>query len=377
MKRVKTSVAVAGAGLTGATIARVLAEKGHRVLVYEKRNHVAGNAHDTIRADGTPVHTYGPHIFHTNNAEIYGWLGQFTSWVPYRHRVEVNVEGTLYPMPVTMETVERLLDMTFSGPDHFSDWIEDNRCDHLDPNENSETAIRSQMCKEIFEKIFKGYTRKMWGVPASKLDASVCRRIPIRADRSKDYFTDTYQALPGQGYTAMVECMLDHPNIEVFLGVEIFNRPEALVWTGPIDAYYGNDIGRLPYRSLDIQHHTVDITGRHCLPVATVNEADVTVLRTRTTDFTHLRQTPLHEGPNRAPLAVEYPCAHVAGTNEPYYPVPSKASRELYRQYAERAKQEPGVWFAGRLGTYRYMNMDACVGSARKLAHAIAKHLQR
>jgi UDP-galactopyranose mutase len=350
---------VVGAGLAGSTVAERLASQlGARVLVIDKRSHVAGNTHDPLDANGLRYHRYGPHIFHTNAPQVVEYLSRFTRWVPYEHRVLARVDGALVPIPINRTTINRLygLRLDSAGVEAFLA----ARAEPQPRLHNSEQTIVSRVGRELYEKFFRGYTRKQWGLDPAELDGTVCGRIPTRSDDDDRYFTDAFQAMPADGFTALVEKMLAHPNIEVvtrcdFQWIVDRARFAHVVYTGPIDEYFDHKFGKLPYRSLRFEFETADSAGGG-LPVGCVNEPDEAVPFTRTTDYRHLTgQT----GPTTV-LGREYPRAE----GDPYYPIPCPENRELYRKYAQLAAAQRHVTFVGRLAEYKYYNMDQVVASA-------------
>jgi len=353
---------VVGAGFAGSVIAeRLASQAGQRVLVVDKRPHIGGNAHDRYDANGLLIHPYGPHIFHTNSAEVFGYLSQFTEWRPYQHRVLASVDGQLLPMPINLDTVNRLYGLSLSSfelDDFFAGVAE-----KLEGGaRSSEDVVVSRVGRDLYEKFFRGYTRKQWGLDPSELDASVTARVPTRTSRDDRYFTDTYQAMPLHGYTRMFERMLAHPGIHVMVGTDYRDIVHLLPWkhmvyTGPIDAFFEHRHGQLPYRSLHFEHVTVQPpAGRETVqPVGTVNHPN-DHLYTRVTEFKHLT------GQNHAAssLVYEYPRAH----GDPYYPVPRAENTQLYRRYEADAEELSDVTFIGRLASYKYYNMDQVVAQA-------------
>ncbi len=347
---------IVGAGFAGAVLAERLAAHGQRVLVIDKRDHIGGNAHDHVDAAGLLVHRYGPHIFHTNSALVFDYLSRFTEWRPYEHRVRGRVDGHLVPVPINLDTVNTLYGLQLT-PDELPGWLA-ARAEPVAEVRTAEDVVVSQVGRDLYEKIFRGYTRKQWGLDPSELDASVTARIPVRHDREDRYFTDTFQAMPLHGYTHMFERMLDHPNISVRTGVSFDEVRSQLgtprvIWTGPVDEFFDFSEGRLPYRSLRFVHETHDVETLQ--PVGTVNypqDQDYT----RITEYKHLTgQT--HP---RTSVTFEYPVAD----GEPYYPVPQEESRATYKRYQALADATPEVWFVGRLATYRYYNMDQIVAQS-------------
>ncbi len=348
---------VVGAGFAGSVIAeRIATQRGERVLVIDRRPHIAGNAYDHLDDAGLMIHRYGPHIFHTNSAAIVEYLGRFTEWRPYEHRVLAMVDGMLLPIPINLDTVNRLYGMGLDSAG-MERWLEGVR-EPVAKIETSEDVVVSTVGRELYEKFFRGYTRKQWGLDPSELAKSVTARIPTRTNRDDRYFTDTYQQMPKAGYTAMFGRMLDHPKIEVRLGVDyraLKDRGLAArtVYTGPIDEFFDFRLGRLPYRSLRFEHVTED--REWAQPVGTVNYPQ-TEAYTRITEYKHLTGQ-VHP---KTSLTYEYPMAE----GDPYYPVPRPENEALFKRYEALAAATPDVWFVGRLATYRYYNMDQVVGQA-------------
>lgn len=362
------TVLVVGAGFSGAVVARELADAGIPVLVIDKRDHIGGNAHDRPDAHGVMVHPYGPHIFHTNAERIFRYLSRFTRWRPYEHRVLASVEGKLVPLPINIDTVNRLygLELDETSIQDFFERVREPR----DPVETSEDVVVNAVGRDLYEKFFRGYTRKQWGLDPSELAASVAARIPTRTNRDDRYFTDRYQSMPAEGYTRMFERMLDHPRISVETGVDYFRRrgqlrPRHTVYTGPVDAYFGHCFGHLPYRSLRFEHEHLPDTGRF-QPVGTVNYPNDHAY-TRITEFRHLTGQE-HGGTS---IVREYP----QDEGEPYYPVPRPQNEALFKRYEALALQQREATFVGRLAQYRYYNMDQCVGAALKAAEYVLTKL--
>ncbi|MBJ6985206.1 UDP-galactopyranose mutase [Luteimonas sp. MC1750] len=361
-------VLVVGAGFSGAVVARQLAEAGLQVLVIDRRDHIGGNAHDRPDAHGVLVHPYGPHIFHTNAARIFDYLSRFTGWRPYEHRVLASVDGMLVPVPINIDTVNRLygLDLDEGSIQAFYDRVREPR----DPITTSEDVVVNAVGHDLYRKFFQGYTRKQWGLDPSELAASVAARVPVRTDRDDRYFTDRYQCMPDEGYTRMFERLLDHPGIRVETGVDFFRHRDRLdarhtVYTGPVDAWFGHYFGALPYRSLRFEHEHLPDTPQF-QAVGTVNYPNEHAY-TRITEFRHLTGQ-AHGGTS---IVREYP----QDEGEPYYPVPRPQNEALYKRYEALALQERGVTFVGRLAQYRYYNMDQCVGAALKAAEYVLEKL--
>jgi UDP-galactopyranose mutase len=348
---------VVGAGFAGSVLAeRLASQRGDRVLLIDRRPHVAGNAYDRLDDAGILIHQYGPHIFHTNSEAIADHLSQFTAWRDYEHRVLARVEGRLLPIPINLDTVNRLygLDLDSEGMERFLA----SRREPVDDVRTAEDVVVSTVGRDLYEKFFRGYTRKQWGVDPSQLAKSVTARIPTRTNRDDRYFGDSFQKMPAEGYTRMFERMVDHPLIEVALGVdyaEIKDRVpfRRMIFTGPVDEYFNYRLGRLPYRSLHFRHETLDKEWHQ--PVAVVNYPQ-TEDYTRVTEYKHLTG----QRHPKTSLTYEYP----SDEGDPYYPVPRPENEALYKRYQTLAKATPDVWFVGRLATYRYYNMDQVVGQA-------------
>ena len=356
---------VVGAGFAGSVVAERLAARGRQVLVVERRDHVGGNAYDEFDESGVLIHRYGPHIFHTNADNIVEYLSRFTEWRPYEHRVLARVRDRLVPLPINRTTINRLYGTRFRTPEE----VERFYAERAEPRRRirtSEDVVVGRVGRELYELFFRGYTRKQWGLDPSQLDASVAARIPIRSDDEDRYFTDAFQAMPRDGYTRLFERLLESPRIDVRLSTDfaaVRDRVdhELLVYTGPVDDYFGHRFGRLPYRSLHFEFEQLDVP--RFQPVATINEPDEAVPYTRTTEFRHLTGQRLA----RTTIVREYPRA----AGEPYYPIPRPENARLYARYQALAEREPNVHFVGRLATYRYYNMDQVVAQALVLARRI------
>ena len=359
---------IVGAGFAGSTLAeRIASERGERVLLIDRRDHIGGNAFDHPDEAGVLIHRYGPHIFHTNSERIFQHLSKFTEWRPYEHRVLAMVDGKLVPIPINLDTVNTLYGLELTS-EELVEWFAE-RAEPVEEIRTSEDVVISAVGRELYEKFFRGYTRKQWGLDPSELDKSVTARVPTRTNHDDRYFGDTFQAMPRDGYTKMFERMLDHPNIEVRTGTEYADVKDAvphrrLIFTGPIDEYFGFRFGKLPYRSLKFRHETLD---REWLqPVAVVNYPQTEEF-TRVTEYKHLTG---QEHPKTA-VTYEYPSAE----GDPYYPIPRPENAELFKKYEALADATDEVWFVGRLATYRYYNMDQIVGQALATFERIQERL--
>jgi UDP-galactopyranose mutase len=348
---------IVGAGFAGSVlaerIARVLDKK---VLLIDRRRHIGGNAYDCYDEHGILIHKYGPHIFHTNSEEIFTYLSRFTQWRQYQHRVRACVDGRLVPIPINLDTLRELYGFEFT-PQQMKEYL----ASVAEPREKiltSEDVVVGSVGRELYEKFFRGYTRKQWGLDPSELDAQVTARVPVRYNRDDRYFTDTFQAMPARGFTRMFENMLDHENIQILLGAdyrEIVQEVnfESLIYTGPVDEYFEYRHGPLPYRCLEFKHETHQKTVFQPAPVVNYpNENPYT----RITEFKYLtgQEHPLTS------IVYEFPRAE----GDPYYPIPRPDNAALYKKYAALAAETPDVHFVGRLATYRYYNMDQVVGQA-------------
>lgn len=350
---------VVGAGFAGSVLAERLANVlGQKVLIVEKRSHIGGNAYDHYDDHGILVHRYGPHIFHTNSADIFGYLSGFTEFRPYEHRVLASVDGQLLPIPINLDTVNRLYNTNMTAlelPEFFAKHAEKRAL------KTSEDVVINSVGRDLYEKFFKHYTRKQWGMDPSELDASVTARVPTRCNRDDRYFTDKFQAMPKHGYTRMFERMLAHANIKVMLNADYREVRESIpcrrmVYTGPVDEFFGFKLGKLPYRSLEFHHETKRT--RQFQPVGTVNYPNEHPY-TRITEFKHLT------GQEHEQTSIVYEVPKAEG--DPYYPVPRPENNQLYASYKELADATPEVHFVGRLATYKYYNMDQVVAQALTL----------
>jgi UDP-galactopyranose mutase len=356
---------VVGAGFAGATIAeRLAAHGGKKVLICDKRPHIGGNAYDHYDDAGILVHKYGPHIFHTNSREVYDYLSRFTDWRPYQHRVLACVDGQLLPIPINLDTVNRLYGTNFTSFDLEAFFA--SAAEHVPVVRTSEDVIVGKVGRELYEKFFRNYTRKQWALDPSELDACVTSRVPVRTNRDDRYFTDTYQVMPRYGYTRMFERMLAHPNIKIMLNTDYREIegviPHAeVVFSGPVDEYFDYRFGKLPYRSIEFRFETLNVAVAQAAPVINYPNENA---YTRVTEFKYLSG----QEHDKTTLVYEYPQAE----GDPYYPVPRAENAVLYRKYQELADATPGVHFVGRLGTYKYYNMDQVVAQALTLYSRIA-----
>jgi UDP-galactopyranose mutase len=348
---------IVGAGYAGSVLAERLARVANKkVLIIDKRNHIAGNAYDYYNEDGILVHKYGPHIFHTNSKDVFDYLSKFTEWHNYQHKVLACVDGQMVPMPINLNTINTLYGLNLSSAD-----VEDffaARAEDVKKISTSEDVVVSKVGRELYEKFFRGYTRKMWELDPSELDASVTARVPTRTNKDDRYFTDTYQAMPMHGYTKMFEKMLSHPNIKIMLNTsyqEIMDEIsyKKLIFTGPVDEYFNFCFGKLPYRSIDFKFETLN--NEQFQPTGTVNYPNDYSF-TRITEFKYLTG---QKNPKTS-IVYEFPMAE----GDPYYPIPKPENGLLYKKYQALADQLSNTYFVGRLATYKYYNMDQVVAQA-------------
>jgi UDP-galactopyranose mutase len=349
---------VVGAGFSGSVIAERLASQlDCKVLLIDRRPHIGGNAYDRYDEAGILIHQYGPHIFHTNSDAIVDYLSMFTAWRPYEHRVLAHIDGQLLPIPINRTTINQLYNLNLSTEDEVEAFLA-SRAEPVQTIKTSEDVVVSRVGRDLYEKFFRGYTRKQWGLDPSQLDKSVTARVPTRANEDDRYFTDSFQAMPAQGFTRMFERMLDHPNIKIMLQTDLKDIRgiipyRRMIYTGPIDEFFNFRFGKLPYRSLRFEHVTKD---EEChQPVAVVNYPQDEPF-TRITEYKHLTG----QKHSRTSLTYEYP----SETGDPYYPIPREENQELYKRYKRLADETGDVRFIGRLATYKYFNMDQIVGQA-------------
>ena len=350
---------IVGAGFAGSVLAeRLAAEHGARILLIDRRNHVGGNAYDEPNEAGILYHKYGPHIFHTNAEPVVEYLSRFTEWRPYEHRVLASVRDQLVPIPINRTTLNTLFDAGLESDEAAAEYLA-GRAEPVEEIVTSEDVVVNAVGRELYELFFRGYTRKQWGLDPSELDKSVTARIPTRTNLDDRYFADAFQAMPKQGYTAMFEKMLANPLIERRLGTDYRDIRDTvefdhLVFTGPIDEYFDFRFGKLPYRSLKFDHHTIDQAQFQA--VGTVNYPAEDVPYTRISEYKHLTGQ-VHP---QTSITYEYPSAE----GDPYYPIPRPENQALFKRYEALADATEGVTFVGRLATYRYYNMDQIVGQA-------------
>lgn len=367
-------ILIVGAGLSGAVLGRGLAEAGHKITVIDSRTHVAGNCHtERCTATGVLVHVYGPHIFHTDDVQVWDYVNSYATFKPYRNRVKSTVGGAVYSLPVNLHTINQFFGRTFA-PAEARTFIETTQADTTitDPQSFEEQALRF-VGRDLYEAFFQGYTEKQWGCSPTALPASILKRLPLRFNYDDNYFAHRFQGMPEQGYTAMVEGILDHPNIDVHLETpytaDMAARASHLIWSGPLDAYFDHKLGRLGYRTLDFERFTDQGDWQGC---AVMNYGDRDVPYTRITEHKHFAPWESHEG---TVCYREY--ARACGPDDiPYYPIRLIEEKAMLGQYEALAAATEGVSFVGRLGTYRYLDMDVTIREALDLLPQLTAQLK-
>jgi len=355
--------AIVGAGFSGAVVARELAQAGHSIVVFDARDHVAGNCFTARHATGVMVHTYGPHIFHTQHEHVWQYINKFGEMMPYQHRVKAISKQTMYSLPVNLKTINQFFDRDFDA-DEAEKFIASKADNTItDPVSFEDQGLRF-VGRELYEAFFAGYTSKQWGVDPKELPASILARLPVRFNDDDTYFSHPYQAIPKDGYTPIVEAILNHDEIELHLSTRFspteskeFGSFDHIIWTGPIDAYFGFEFGRLGYRTLDFVPEVADgdYQGH---PV--VNYCDTDVPYTRITEHKHFAPWESHDK-----TIVYREFSRLCGeADTPYYPIRLVKEKEQLLNYVQRARDAKGVTFIGRLGTYRYLDMDVTIHEA-------------
>lgn len=361
-----------GAGLSGAVIGRRMAEAGHAVTVIDSRDHVAGNCHTERDADtGVMVHVYGPHIFHTDDEEVWDYVNGFTRFMPFKNRVKSTTQGQVFSLPVNLHTINQYFGKTMR-PDEAKAFIEEQADTSIDDPQTFEEQALRFVGPDLYEAFFKGYTEKQWGCSPTELPASILKRLPVRFNYDDNYFFHRFQGMPEDGYTKMVAAILDHPGIELRLSTPfdpaMMEDHDHVVWSGPLDGYFGYDLGRLGYRTLDFERFTAEGDWQGC---AVMNYGDPDVPFTRITEHKHFSPWESHEG---SVLYREF--SRACGPHDiPYYPIRMVHEKALLADYVARAESEAGVTFVGRLGTYRYLDMDVTIREAMDTATAFESAL--
>ncbi|WP_456314405.1 UDP-galactopyranose mutase [Pseudomonas shirazensis] len=364
-------ILIIGAGISGSVLAERYANIGKKVLIIEKRNHIAGNCYDYIDENGILVSKYGAHLFHTNEESVWKYVNQFSEWYPWEHKVVARVDTKTVPIPVNITTVNELFDAKITNEEEMKEWLEKHRSPIATPS-NGEEAVLSRVGPHLYEKMFKHYTKKQWDKYPSELDASVLERIPVRTNYDDRYFSDVYQALPKGGYTQLFENILNHPNIEVLLETDYFDVKDdftnygKLFYTGPVDRFFAfkhSLLEKLEYRSINFVSETID--AEFYQENSVVNYPGMEVDFTRIIEYKHFG----NQKSEKTTIVKEF----TVDEGEPYYPVPNPRNQEIYTKYKAEADQLVDVYFVGRLANYKYFNMDQAFKNAFDLFDALEK----
>ena len=367
-------ILIVGAGLSGCTIARQLAEKGYSIHIIEKRNHIGGNCYDYIDSNGIRMNQYGAHIFHTNIERVWKFVNQYSEWTPWYHKVIGKIDTTLFPIPVNIDTVNQLCNESITSEEEMKQWLQEHIESYPQPANSEEVAL-NRVGKELYEKIFKQYTYKQWNKYPNELHPSVLERIPVRTTNDPHYFSDTYQALPTHGYTAFIQKMIDHSLITVTLNMEyddsMREKYDSVFYTGPIDTYYQSyQYPKLEYRSIVFEIEELEIDQFQTNSV--VNYPSDKEPYTRIVEYKHFLDQKVA---GKTTIVKEY----TVGEGDPYYPVPTDKNKKIYEQYQRLAKddEKKGIYFVGRLANYKYYNMDGAIDAALNVADHFLNSTQR
>lgn len=365
----KTDILIIGAGISGAVLAERYASIGKKVLILEKRPHIAGNCFDYIDDNGILVSKYGAHLFHTQFEDVWTYVNRFSEWYDWEHKVIAKVDGQLVPIPVNITTVNKLFNLNIKNEEEMRKWLDENRTPIEFP-ENGKEAVLDKVGPELYEKMFRPYTKKQWDKYPEELDASVLNRIPVRTNFDDRYFSDKYQALPKGGYTKLFSSILAHPNIHVELNTDYFDVKdevhgyEKLFYTGPIDRFFEfkhSIEDKLEYRSINFVSETID--QEFFQENSVVNYPGMEVDFTRIIEYKHFG----NQKSDKTTVVKEY----TVDTGEPYYPVPNEKNRRIYNRYKEEAEKLKDIYFVGRLANYKYFNMDQAFKNALDLFKAL------
>jgi len=365
----KVKYLIVGSGLAGSVLAERIANVLKKeVLILEKRNHIGGNVYDFKDENGILIHKYGPHAFHTNNKKVWDYLSQFTEWYPYFHKVLAVIDGIKVPLPFNLNSIYKVFSPKLAEQLEdklISKYGYNKKIPILELKKEEDPSLKF-LAQYIYEKVFLGYTLKQWGVSPDEIDPSVTARVPVYISRDDRYFQDKYQGIPKDGYTKMIERMLDHPKIRIEIETDFFKirdkiKYDFLIYTGPIDEFFDFKYGRLPYRSLyfDFGNYPIETFQE----VAQVNYPENYDF-TRITEFKHF--LPFRKSRNTT-IAFEYPCEYIPKENEPYYPVPNESTKVIYNKYERLAESISNTIFIGRLAEYKYYNMDQIVARALEI----------
>jgi UDP-galactopyranose mutase len=367
IERLGANILIVGAGLSGAVIGRELAEAGHSITILDARDHIGGNCH-TVRDSetGVMVHKYGPHIFHTDNDEVWSYVNRFATFLPYKNQVKTTVKGAIYSLPINLHTINQFFGKTMR-PEEARAFIKSRAVDAATESKTFEEQALQFVGPELYEAFLKGYTVKQWGCHPRDLPASILKRLPLRFNYDDNYFFHRFQGMPEHGYTAMIEKVLHHENITVKLNThfdsQYANNFDHVFYSGSIDGYFDYSLGRLGYRTLDFERFVSDGDYQGC---AVMNYGDSDTPYTRITEHKHFSPWENHK---KTICYREY--SRTAGQNDiPYYPVRLVAEKSMLAKYVMLAETTKGVTFVGRLGTYSYLDMDTTIHEALRTAHA-------
>jgi len=366
---IQADIVIIGAGISGAVLAQQYAAIGKKVLVIEKRDHIAGNCYDYIDENGILVSKYGAHLFHTNEEQVWDYVNRYANWYNWEHKVVAKVDGNLLPIPVNITTVNKIFGLNITSEEEMKTWLDENREPYLNPSNGKEAAL-NKVGAVLYEKMFRHYTKKQWDKYPEELDASVLDRIPVRSNYDDRYFSDTYQALPEGGYTKLFDAILDHPNIKVVLNTDYFDIKDQvkgydkLFYTGPIDRFFEFKHSlddKLEYRSINFVSETID--AEFFQENSVVNYPGNEVGFTRIIEYKHFG----NQASEKTTVVKEF----TTDEGDPYYPVPNAKNQTIYEKYKVDAEALTDVYFVGRLANYKYFNMDQAFKNALDLFKAL------
>ncbi len=357
---------IVGSGISGCTIAEQLASKSQKILIIDKRNHIGGNLYDEYDQNNVLIHKYGPHIFHTNSKIVFDYLSKFTEWIKYEHKVVAFVDNKYVPIPINRNTLNLIFNLNLKTDEEATQYLNKIKEDKI--IKNSRDVVISKVGNELYKKLFEGYTKKQWGISPENLLPEITKRIPVRINTDDRYFTDIYQYMPKNGYTAMIKKMLSNENITTLINTDFKDLDKKihyknLIYTGPIDYFFDYKYGKLQYRSIIFEFERYN--KGHYQDYAVVNYPDEKVKYTRITEFKYLTGQNI----DKTTIVKEYP----TNIGEEYYPILTEANIDLYKKYKLEADKLPNTTFIGRLAEFKYYNIDQAVASALLLSKKIIK----
>lgn len=370
MKKNIKNILIIGSGISACTLAERYAKKGNSVEIIEKKNHIGGNCYDFYDEVGILVARYGAHIFHTNHDDVWKYVNKFSDWYPYKHKVLSYTKNKLVPIPVNINTVNILFNINIKTEEEMNTWL-NNHVKKISAPKNSEESALSRVGKELYEMMFKNYTKKQWGLWPNELDASVMNRIPVRKNFNDEYFNDKYQAMPQEGYSKIFNKMLDNKNIKITLNTDYFDikdnikKYDKIFFTGQIDQFFNYKYGRLQYRCLEFKFETYD--KEYFQQNSVINYPN-------DLDFIRIVEHKYFSGQksNKTTISKDY----TSWDGDPSYPVLTDINKILYEKYRKEAEilESKGVYFVGRLANYKYFNMDEAFKNALDLFNKLEKH---